>query len=211
MRRFRSAFVLVLFAALVFFGRGTPAHACSCAAVSYDEHFAYADAVFDGISQGFVGNENTSTYEFKVMETFKGSVPDPAFVRTPFQSAACGDSFEKDIAYRVFVKKDGDNLTTNLCAGNIKSADAPKLTTTTTPKPTTTKPIAATTTTTEPPTTATSESTTTTTTNGDAIVIASSDGGGNGWLLPVAIGGVVLLGGVGTALYLRSRRTDPAI
>lgn len=212
MRRFRSVLVVALFAAVVFFGRSAPAHACSCLPATYEEHFAKADAVFDGITQGFVGNEVASTYEFKVMETFKGSVPDPAFVRTPKDSAACGDSFTKDVAYRLFVRKENGELTTNLCMGNIKSADAPKITTTTAPKPTsTTKPVAAVTTTTEPPPTTSSSSSTSTTLDDQAVVLTDSDGSGSGWVLPVVIGGVAVAGAVGFALYQRSRRTDPAM
>ena len=210
MRPFRSVVVVVLFATVIFFGRGVPAHVCSCAAATYDQHFANVDAVFDGITQGFVGNEVASTYEFKVMETFKGSVSDPAFVRTPKNSAACGDTFDKDVAYRLFVKKEDGGLTTNLCMGNIKSTDAPKITTTTSPKPATTKPIAATTTT-EPPTT-TSSSTTSTTSGDEAVTLTQSDGGGGrGWVLPAALGGVALAGAIGFGLYQRSRRTDPAL
>lgn len=209
MRRFRNVVAIVLMAGALFFARGVPAHACSCLAQTYEQHFANADAVFDGITKDFVGNEVASTYQFQVMETFKGSVTNPAYVRTPKDSAACGDNFEVGVAYRLFVKKEGNDLTTNLCMGNIKSSDAPKITTTTSPKPTTTKPLAVTTTTTEPPTTTTSETTSTTVDDEAVVLTQSDDGGGAGWVLPV-VAGVVVLGGIGGALYARSRRTDPA-
>ncbi|MDP1794134.1 MAG: hypothetical protein Q8K63_08350, partial [Acidimicrobiales bacterium] len=205
MLRFRNALVVVLFAAAVFFGRGVPAHACSCLPATYDEHFAKADAVFDGITKDKVGNDVASTYQFQVVDQLKGSVPNPASVRTPANSAACGDNFEKDVAYRLFVRKEGNDLTTNLCMGNIKTTDAPKLTTTTVPpKPTTTaaKPIAATTTAVDPTTTSSS----TTTVDDQAVTINSTDdGGGSGWVLPV-VGAAAVAALAGGAFYLRSRR-----
>lgn len=213
MRRFRSAVVLVVFGAAVFFAAAPPAQACSCMPATYEQHFANADAVFDGITEDKVGNAVASTYRFKVMETFKGSVPDPAYVRTPVDSAACGENFEKDVAYRLFVRKEGNELTTNLCMGNIRSSDAPKITTTTAPKPTTTtmpKPGVTTTTVVEPSTT-TSSTTSTTSVDGSVAITTTNDGGGSGWVLPVALGGVVAAAGVGFALYQRSRRTDPAL
>ena len=205
MRRFRSFVVVVLMAGGLFFAQGVAAHACSCLQQTYEQHYANADVVFDGIMQSFVGNEVQSQYEFKVMETFKGTTKDPQSVVTPFDSAACGEKFDKDVAYRVFAKNDGGTLKTNLCMGNIKTTDAPKITTTTAtkPTPTTTKP-AAVTTTTEPSTT-TSSSSTSTTVGDEAVVLNDSDDGGAGWVLPVAIGAVVVAGGVGFALYRRSR------
>lgn len=206
MRRFRSFLVVILMAGGLFFTQGVVAHACSCMQQTYEQHFANADVVFDGIMQSFVGNEVQSQYEFKVMETFKGTTKNPQSVSTPFDSATCGEKFEKDVAYRIFAKNENGTLKTNLCMGNIKSADAPKLTTTTSPKPTTTTPAAATTT----PTTGPPETTTSTAVDDEAVVLTQSDDGGSGWVLPVAIGAVALAAGIGFALYQRSRRTDPA-
>lgn len=223
MLRFRNAVVLLLFAGAVFFAPATPARACSCAAATYEEHVARADAVFDGIAKKLQDPEGESsqpissgrpvTYTFDVTGPVKSTVPDPVEVVTPADGASCGAGFTLGEEYRVFVKRnEGNSLTTNLCMGNIKSSDAPKITTTTVaakPTATTPKPGVSTTTTTALDPTTTSASTTTTSEK-NAVTINESSDGGSGWVVPVAIGAIALAGLAGFAAYQRSRRTDPA-
>jgi hypothetical protein len=225
MARLRHALFVVVLAVAVFYAPARPAHACSCGAATYDEHVAFADAVFDGTATKRyeaptepgqpVSSARPVTFTFAVARNVKQAVPDPVEVVTAADGASCGTSFDLGVEYRVFVKRrDNGEWSTGLCSGNQKTSELPAPSTTTTrAKPTTTtaKPVGATTTSTVEATT-TSAPTTTTTSDDNAVTINNrSDDGGSGWVVPVAIGALALAAGLGFGLYQRSRRTDPAL
>src|SRR5687768_11525966 len=97
-----------------------PAWACSCAAVTPEEHADSARVVFTGVAREVKRTETQLTVRFRVTRVYKGEVDRRVKVVTASNSAACGCSFKEDTQYTVFGTKRREPIPTNLCSGTKK-------------------------------------------------------------------------------------------
>jgi len=118
--------VVVLALGILLAGRVPGAWACSCAGGTDAEHFASADVVFIGAAtekddphgdDEVVSTGRRVTWTFDVRSVQKGSVEDPARVRSASDEASCGFEFRIGKRYQVYAGRSGDNLSTGLCSG----------------------------------------------------------------------------------------------
>lgn len=113
------AFCLSVWALVV---TSSPAGACSCVPMTWQERFDTADVVFDGIAvhRAAEGDAN-GFFVFTFVETksLKGKAELIPRVRTHQQSATCGQGFDTGGWYRVYAQIDEEGTQhTNLCLGS---------------------------------------------------------------------------------------------
>ena len=104
----------------------SPAWACSCIAVSPDDHARRARVVFTGEARSITDNGNTLVTRFTAQIVYKGEVPRRLDVITAKDSAACGFPFREDKNFTVFGSKVRNGHTgTNLCTGTTRGGIDP--------------------------------------------------------------------------------------
>jgi hypothetical protein len=103
-----------------------PAHACSCLALTDEEAFEIADAVFVG---ELVGTElatdpgpvyssgDPERFYFDVDKVFKGKATDRQTILTARDGASCGLEIGGSGPFLVFAYRDRGDLQSNLCSG----------------------------------------------------------------------------------------------
>jgi hypothetical protein len=96
-----------------------PAYACSCAAVSDNEHAANAAVIFTGtITDDRVDEgRQTRTLTFAVDRVFKGQATKTQVVATHASGAGCGLEISGPGPFVVFADQEQSRLTANLCGG----------------------------------------------------------------------------------------------
>ncbi|MGI8332917.1 hypothetical protein ACRYCC_23445 [Actinomadura scrupuli] len=100
-----------------------PASACSCLPRSVCERVAASDTVFVATPVSRTVAGGTATYTVTVTKVYKGTVAPVAFVRTPADSAACGENFTLRTPYVIFGHRTSRfSVTTNLCDGDAPRA-----------------------------------------------------------------------------------------
>ncbi len=120
--RFLAALVLAGVAVVV--GQ-LPAHACSCAPASTQDHVKAADGVFTGTvsdqrtEQSETGRGGTTTYLVDVRRVYKGDVSTrQVSVTSPRSEATCGlGRLAADKRYVFFVRAGGSQLSATACGG----------------------------------------------------------------------------------------------
>jgi hypothetical protein len=96
---------------------GSPALACSCAAVPLRTQVSGADAVFAARVVAVAYDGDQLDVRARVERVYKGSPPSEVEVRTGSSSAACGLQFSREAEYLMFARSSGGAYTTSLCAG----------------------------------------------------------------------------------------------
>lgn len=130
MRRiWRSTAVVILTALTILLGQ-QPACACSCAEVTEQESFDYADLVFVGVITGDARPRNPMSsmdpvrIQFQVESVQKGSAsPGTLVIETAYDGASCGWDYSVGHRYRVYVHEGQ----TGLCSGNRDLGTAPEV------------------------------------------------------------------------------------
>lgn len=112
--------VLLLAGLVVLMPR--PAFACSCADVGPAAYVDYADVVVEatvtGVDREGDGRGNAS-YDLDVHGVFKGVARDRVVMQSTGGEGMCGiAAFGRGDRAVFFLGRDGDELTSNLCAGN---------------------------------------------------------------------------------------------
>jgi hypothetical protein len=94
-----------------------PAWACSCVAVSQEEHADNARVVFTGRVKMVERTQTELLVRFRVSTVYKGNAERRTDVVTASDSAACGCSFKEGKRYTVFGSRRSEPVPTNLCSG----------------------------------------------------------------------------------------------
>ncbi len=104
----------------------SPAWACSCIAVSPEDHAKSAKVVFTGQARSITDTGTTLVTRFTARIVYKGEVPRRLDVITAKDSAACGFPFREDKKFTVFGGKVRNGHTgTNLCTGTTRGGIDP--------------------------------------------------------------------------------------
>jgi hypothetical protein len=96
---------------------GSPAYACSCAAVPLRAQLAGADAVFTARVTTVHREDDELLARAKVERVYKGDPGADVALRTTSSSAACGIAFSRGARYLVFARSEGASYRTSLCNG----------------------------------------------------------------------------------------------
>lgn len=116
---------IVAVSTVIVVGATTSAWACSCIVQTQQEQFERADVVFTGTvverddphSGSIVSSGDPIDYTVDVDGIQKGTVGDPAVVRSARDGATCGFSFTVGRRYQIFAQRFEGRWTTNLCSG----------------------------------------------------------------------------------------------
>lgn len=110
---------------VIVVGATSSAWACSCIVQTEQDQFERAEVVFTGTvverddsnSGQTMSSGDPVDYTVDVDATQKGSVGDPAVVRTARDDATCGFSFTVGRRYQIFAQRFEGHWTTNICSG----------------------------------------------------------------------------------------------
>lgn len=111
-------------------GAGT-AFACTCVVASDQDHYDWADAVFEGTlvdvqqppQKPVMSSMDPMTLTFEVGTVYKGDVATTEKVATVSSAPSCGLDLQGEGPYLVFATTDGNTLSASICGGTRPVAD----------------------------------------------------------------------------------------